>query len=62
MPADSKGTVLAMDASLSAAAVMVAPVIGASLYELVGFPSVGIAGGSTVLVTLCLVHLGILEC
>ena len=62
VPAGSKGTALALDAALTGAATMVAPSIGSSLFQLIGFPSVGAVGSLSAFIMLCLVHLKILHC
>lgn len=62
VPPDSKGTVLALDAALLGGAVMVAPSIGSSLFQLIGFSCIGLSGSVACLVMLTLVHLGSLKC
>ena len=62
VPAGNKGTVLALDSSLLGAASMVAPTIGSGLFEVIGFPAVGVVGASMSLAMVCLVHLRVLHC
>ena len=62
VPSDSKGTVLALDAALLGGAVMVAPSIGSSLFQLIGFSCIGASGGTACLIMLALVHSGVLKC
>ena len=62
VPDDGKATVLSADAALSGLAGAVAPIVGTSLYHILGYKMFSVAGGLLITIMLLLVHAGILKC
>ena len=59
-PTSCRGTALALDSAIMGALTLVAPSAATSLYSLVGFSSLGVAGASSAALLMLLLHTGVL--